>query len=152
MFPEATISINLSDSWQVSDKRTNYPHLVESTLYEDEKSATNISLALFRLNGKDPVKTAKFIIDMDKQTGTNHGKIDVKVEKTMENGQMVHLTHTPNNPKFMKKLDKVRVIYWNKDWSFFASCKIQLEQKDIEKLPSLIKACTDIKVQPKAAK
>ena len=38
-FPEATISIDLPDSWQVSKKRTNYPHLVEASLYEDENTA-----------------------------------------------------------------------------------------------------------------
>jgi len=80
------------------------------------------------------------LADMEKETGKGTGKIQIKADETLKNGHFVHLVHTPNSPNSLQqKLDRVRVVYWHKDWSFLASCKVRRSKKTKRKSQPLSK-------------
>ncbi|MEE2961964.1 MAG: hypothetical protein VYA34_14605 [Myxococcota bacterium] len=153
-FKEGTVSIDLPESWKVSKERQDFPHLAQVGFYKDPESFSKIDISLFRLRGKDPAKTARSISSLEKKTGAGTGFIELKADKELSKRvHMVHLVHTPKLPGgFSKKSERVRIVYWNKDWPFVLSCKVKAEEKDVEDLPALIKGCSDLKVKLRTGK
>ncbi len=152
-FKEATVTIELPDSWKNGKKQSYNSSVSVYPFFESKNSFSKMKVSIFRLQGKDPKKTAKSLIALAKRTGQATGTIQlVEDTTTPKKGFMVHTVHTPKTPsQFQKKLDRIRIIYWGHSKDFLLSCQIKLEQKDKAKFRSLVRACTTMKVKLKKA-